>query len=569
MAEIMKAVLYIKKNIEDNSNRTLVNEMKSRMEDNDMGETDMDKEMKSKGYYKLQVQYNPASLSLSNSSETEEDEQAAGTKDGSVGRVSLNSRSVLSFELIFESTGLSYDKDYVKKNAEGIMALMLDNELNDVVFCYGGMSFKGEFNNVDINYTMFDHGGNPIWAVVSVSILEKKEDTQNEKSSASMSEYQGTAQYSYDSMVTEYEEFRNPVVVVKINQTDISENKSGLSVSEVEVELTSGFEASIAIFSIYNSFDKDRAAFRTDEIKKYIYLGSSVSISMGYSEISKIIFRGFIAKTNFIYEQGEIPHVQVTCMDAKGIMMSGSYAKQLVSGSYGDAVQEIFNKSVYTSMQDKEILTGLSIGQTPDAKESSEEENDCTIEMVNESDYEFVVRAAKKFNYEFFIDCGVAVFRKAKSDSEVKIILKLGETLKKFDIEYDITGLVESIYVRGMDTGKMKLIQAKSTMNNKISMGNKAKQLIKKSEKVFIDSTIKSQQDADYRGEYLLEDMSYRFGTLCCECIGIPELKPGSFVQVSGMGEPADNKFYVTSVRHVINAEGIYTSNITAKASSL
>ena len=569
MAEIMKAVLYIKKNIEDNSNRTLVNEMKSRMEDNDMGETDMDKEMKSKGYYKLQVQYNPASLSLSNSSETEEDEQAAGTKDGSVGRVSLNSRSVLSFELIFESTGLSYDKDYVKKNAEGIMALMLDNELNDVVFCYGGMSFKGEFNNVDINYTMFDHGGNPIWAVVSVSILEKKEDTQNEKSSASMSEYQGTAQYSYDSMVTEYEEFRNPVVVVKINQTDISENKSGLSVSEVEVELTSGFEASIAIFSIYNSFDKDRAAFRTDEIKKYIYLGSSVSISMGYSEISKIIFRGFIAKTNFIYEQGEIPHVQVTCMDAKGIMMSGSYAKQLVSGSYGDAVQEIFNKSVYTSMQDKEILTGLSIGQTPDAKESSEGENDCTIEMVNESDYEFVVRAAKKFNYEFFIDCGVAVFRKAKSDSEVKIILKLGETLKKFDIEYDITGLVESIYVRGMDTGKMKLIQAKSTMNNKISMGNKAKQLIKKSEKVFIDSTIKSQQDADYRGEYLLEDMSYRFGTLCCECIGIPELKPGSFVQVSGMGEPADNKFYVTSVRHVINAEGIYTSNITAKASSL
>lgn len=563
-----KAVLYIKKNISGQINLPSKNEETDETEV-DFTDNSMDEKMKSKGYYKLPVQYNPASLSLSNSSEAQDDEDAAGTKDGSGGKVSVNSRSILSFDLIFEAVKEFDDKEYVKKNAQGLLSLMLDSEFNDVVFCYGGMTFFGEFNHVGIHYTMFDGEGNPIWAVVSVSLIETGEEKQDKKSSQPSFSKKDTPQYSYDNLVAEYEEFKNPVVVIKINETDISENKSGLSVSEVEVELTCEFEASLATFSIYNSFDKDKAAFRTDEIKKYILLGSAVSISMGYNETSKLVFRGFIAKTNFIYEQGEIPHVQVTCMDVKGIMMSCCYAKQLTSASYGEAVQEIFNQTIYTTMQEKEILTGLSIAQTPDAREESKEENDCSIEMVNESDYEFVVRAAKKFNFEFFIDCGEVVFRKSKSDSLLKFILKLGDILKKFDIEYDITGLVENIHVRGMDTGKMKLIKAKRKFNNKISMGNKAKQLIKKSEKVYIDPTVKSQQDADYRGEYLLENMSYRFGTLHCECVGIPELKPGSFIQITGMGAPADNNFYVTNVRHFINSEGIYTSNVTAKASSI
>ena len=39
---------------------------------------------------------------------------------------------------------------------------------------------------------------------------------------------------------------------------------------------------------------------------------------------------------------------------------------------------------------------------------------DKTVEMVAESDYEFVVKAAKKYNYEFFVSGGNVYFRKAK-----------------------------------------------------------------------------------------------------------------------------------------------------------
>ncbi len=522
-------------------------------------------------FFELPVQYNPATLSLSNTAGEDEKE----TMFQSTEELSLNSRSTLSFDLIFEALEETADKDYVRIQAERILALTLDTDLSSVTFLYGEMAFFGEMVQADIKYTMFDEEGNPLWAIVSVKMVEKEDDeevksTQTEFLSENSSS-QNIFSYQYQSLKKEYENFETPVVVIRINQKDISDNKSGLSVADIEVDLTSGYEASLATFSIYDCFDKRAVSFRTEALKNYISLGSSVSISMGYGEITKIIFRGFIAKINFICEKEEMPYVQVTSLDIKGSMMSGCYAKQMKASCYSDAVREIFEKTVYARMQNQGIFTDLSIACTPDGKKTQGEnsESDLTIEMVNESDYEFIVRAAKKFNFEFYVERGKVIFRKAKSVRTVLMELRLNESLKSFDIEYDITGLTETVYVRGMDTGKMKLISAKSRHEEKISQGNKARQLLKNSERLYIDPTVRSQQDADYRVQYLLEEMSFRFGTLICDCVGLPELQPGNFVQVSGLGKPAENCFYITEVKHMIDTEGLYISKVTAKAAAI
>lgn len=527
---------------------------------------------KDNSFFELPVQYNPATISLSNTADSDTEEDSFQV----IENLSLNSRSTLSFDLIFEALEEGTDKDYVRIQTERILALALDTDLSSITFLYGKMTFRGELVRADIKYTMFDEEGNPLWAAVSVEMIEKEEDSEGLENAQPELSSKGPSgknifSYQYQALKKEYEDFETPVVIIKINQKDISDNKNGLSIADIEVDLTSGYEASMAVFSIYNCFDKKNVCFQTEALKKYIYLGSSVSISMGYSEIAKIIFRGFITKINFIYENGEMPYVQVTSLDVKGIMMSGCYAKQMKASCYSEAVREIFEKTVYTRMQNQEIFTDLSIARTPDHEDAQGEnsESDRTIEMVNESDYEFVVRAAKKFNFEFYVESGKVIFRKAKSINTALMELKLDESLKAFNIEYDITGLSDTIYVRGMDTGKMKLINAKSRHDHKISQGNKAKQLLKNSERLYIDPTVRSQQDADYRVEYLLEDMSFRFGTLLCDCVGLPELRPGNFVQISGIGEPAENCFYITEVKHIIDEEGIYISKVTAKAASV
>lgn len=377
---------------------------------------------------------------------------------------------------------------------------------------------------------------------------------------------ESVATYTYAELKTKYENFEHPLVVLTINGKVFADNKENLIVSDMEVELTSGYEASIASFTIYNSFDNDTSNFRIEEVKKYIFLGSSVEIAMGYGRYAQMVFCGFISKVNFFYEEGDMPGIRVTAMDIKGVMMANNYSKQLVATSYGEAVKEILGKSPYVGMTNSNLVKEIIVSDTPDKMKKVA---DRTIEMTAESDYEFVVKAAKKYNYEFFTECGNVYFRKAKQNAETVMTMGPADGLRNFDVEYDVTGLAETIKARSTDVSKAKVIEAKQKFNNKISIGNKAKKLIKKTEKVYLDATITSKEEADYRVESLMEEMSYRFGTLECSCIGMPELLPGRFFELTSLGEPPDNRFYLVRVVHKMDDDKGFHTKLYGKASSI
>ena len=380
------------------------------------------------------------------------------------------------------------------------------------------------------------------------------------------------ATYTYANLKSKYDNFHHPVIVLKVNGKDFAKNKAGLVVSDIEVELTSGFEASIASFMVYNTFDTDNSCYRINDIKAYIMLGSSVEIALGYEKEAQIVFCGYISRVNFVYEEGDMPGVRVTAMDVKGAMMANNYSRQLTATTYGEAVREILNKGPYMSMSGSQIIKQLIISDTPDkplVPPVPPKASDRTVEMVAESDYEFCVKAAKKYNYEFFTECGNVYFRPAKSNTEIVMAMGPAEGLRFFDIEYDITGLVETVKARSTDVGKAKLIEAQQKMNNKISIGNKAKKFVKKSEKVYLDATITSKEEAENRVNSLVEEISYRFGTLECVCIGLPELLPGKFFELKSMGSPPENKFYLHRVVHRVNEDEGFTTKLYGKAASI
>ena len=370
------------------------------------------------------------------------------------------------------------------------------------------------------------------------------------------------ATYEYESLKEKYSSFMKPSIVIRVNDKELTDKKKGFPVGEVEVELTSGYEASVAEFSIFNVYDLIQNEFLYEEVSNYIFLGSKVEIEMGYGNITTLVFIGVITRVNFLYETEGIPCIRVTAMDVKGVMMSGSYDLQLKATNYADAVKEILKRTAYEKLRNSGIIQNITVDDTPDKRNSMGQENDeasdKTIEMVAESDYEFVVKIGKRNNFEFFTECGNVIFRKAKSDT--KILMEISPTmpLRNFDISYDITGIVEKVVVRGMDVSKAKVIKAEKKFSNSISQGNKAKAVIKGSQKVYIDSTLSSKEEAETRVESLMENMSYRYGTLRCELIGIPELQPGHFIRMFGLGTGPDNKFYLNRVKHVYDDEGRY-----------
>lgn len=377
---------------------------------------------------------------------------------------------------------------------------------------------------------------------------------------------------TFESLEKKYSLFQHPVVVALVNDKNIS-GKNGFTVSDLVIDLTSGFEASTAELSLYGVYDIDKGQFQFDKVKKYILLGSRLDLYLGYGDQARQVFTGAITRVNFLYEKSGAPCIRLTAMDVKGVMMSGCYSKQLKADNFADAVTEILNRTAYEKLKSTQIIKGVYVTETPDKLRKAMSGGGMTVssqsvEMVAESDYEFVVKAAKKNNYEFFTECGNVYFRKAKADQSVLISIGPDTGLRSFDISYDVTGLTEKVTVRSMDVAKGQVISAQKKFSAKISQGSAAMAMLKGSEKVYIDPSVTSKEEAEERAASLMEQISYRYGSLRCEMIGIPELLPGHFVEVSGLGTGVDNTFYLSRVRHIMTEDGDYTVQLEGQAAS-
>lgn len=376
------------------------------------------------------------------------------------------------------------------------------------------------------------------------------------------------AAYEFDDLKTKYNVFQKPIAVLRIEDKDVG-GKKGYPISDVEIDLTCGYEASVAEFSLYKVYNKVRDCFEVaGALKKYIALGARTEIALGYGALAELVFVGVVTRVSYRYDAEEIPCIRVCAMDVKGVMMAGSYSRQLTAASYSAAVKEILMKNVYAGMQNSGIIRGIQVTDTPDQPApvpvGEAAVTDRSVEMAAESDYEFVVRAARRYNYEFFTECGIVLFRKAKADKDIRIAISSKSGLYHFDITYDVTGLVNKVTVRAVDAGKAKVIS--SGAKNRAALPAKAKALLKGSEKVYIDASAVSVEETGYRADSLMENISYRYGSLECEVQGLPEYLPGYFVEVTGVGGSADNKFYITRAVHKLSKEGRYTVKLEGKA---
>ncbi len=380
------------------------------------------------------------------------------------------------------------------------------------------------------------------------------------------------ADFVYNDLFNSYEEFREPLIEIEV-EGEVLKKEDGLAVTRAEIDLTSGYEAGLAEVTLVGAYKGETGAFDISKVKKYLLLGSMIRISLGYGAVLREVFRGFIARVNFIVpggKGGDVPSIQLTAMDIKGNMMANRHSKRLSSKCYSDAVKEVIQGNPFFGYKDgqQKDFTELVIDDTPDKPSGDStsqqgsgqsETDDKRVEMVEESDYEFVVKAAKKYNYEFFAVGKTLYFIQARKNKDILIELSLAEGIKSLNVGYDITGLVGQVEVRNVDPDKGGFIGKSQNINNKISMGNKAKPLVSDQSLVYIDPTADDQDKAGYRAGYLADKAGYSLGSLHAQTVGIPELIPGRFMTIKDSGKPVENDFYLTRVKHVFTRAGYYT----------
>ena len=103
------------------------------------------------------------------------------------------------------------------------------------------------------------------------------------------------ATHDYNDLKTKYDNFQHPIIVLTIDGKEYAKNHPDIGISDIEIELTSGYEASIATFCLYNTFDNETSKFHIEDI----YIGSGVELALGYEKEVRQVFNGFISKVNF------------------------------------------------------------------------------------------------------------------------------------------------------------------------------------------------------------------------------------------------------------------------------
>ncbi|MCR5467357.1 MAG: hypothetical protein K6F37_00210 [Lachnospiraceae bacterium] len=156
------------------------------------------------GYIPLEVQYNPSSIKLNTTGKG-----SGGYLIGSnnVTQASqLISQTQMSFELIIEninnqdafdmtSMGFNVETIYdlakdlaggpfsVINQVQGLLGLINNKATQDMIFMWGDMAFRGKLMDVNVEYTMFNKDGNPIYAKVGMTLqhIYDQNDKEDQK----------------------------------------------------------------------------------------------------------------------------------------------------------------------------------------------------------------------------------------------------------------------------------------------------------------------------------------------------------------------------------------------------
>lgn len=352
-----------------------------------------------------------------------------------------------------------------------------------------------------------------------------------------------SATTDFKSLVKKYDNFNAPAVEITVGSTKLMSGKD-LDIVSVEIELTSGYEASGCVFVIAGSYDVEKTDFSTDI--SAVQIGEKVEVSIGYVR-KEAVFNGYVNQIDYCYGMDDEEFgIRVECMDAKGLLMKNRRLEFFTEKSADAIVKKVLSEAPVSS-----YLSGKEVDTCP--------KEDVPLRSHMMTDYELIVEQASKQGYEFFIIQGKAYFRKKQKVTST--LMKLSPQNGIIGARFSVSGqhLVKKIEVRSIDESNGKQIKGNATISGKFSKGSSGNMLLGNSTQVFYEPGVKDTNEAKKRAEARAEAIADQFGELECECVGIPELAPGRFIQVEKLSSQANRKYYIQYVKHVIDESGYRT----------
>lgn len=331
----------------------------------------------------------------------------------------------------------------------------------------------------------------------------------------------------FAKLANQYGNFRVALIKVKINGQDVV---TSMHLRIAELTVTCSLKAAgCAVMKIGGCYQEEQSGFDS-KVKDKFKLGTVVSIELGYLSHAECVFKGYVEMLGVEFSEDKL--LVVTLMDARRLMMTGGKKQQLLDvKNYSDAFQLVIGN--YGKLCSVECDTTNDKLERPISQTSN--------------DYEFITKElARKGNREFFIFAEKAYFRKMNSNTSA--IMKLRHGRELFELKVDYGYLDKKIKVLGYDQSDQQQVSFEKAIKSSISQTS----VMTTPEFIIADQDVDSQDKAKNRAEFIAQFEKNRSCMGTGKTIGLPELVPGRYVEVELADSLANQKFYISEVKHSV-----------------
>lgn len=275
--------------------------------------------------------------------------------------------------------------------------------------------------------------------------------------------------------------------------------------------------------------------------------GAKCVFSVGYGTSKTKVFQGFLYEVvwNDPLTQGAL-ELEAVFLDVRGRLMLSSNADAGRTRTLSQMVQTILSQSFCT-----QLASTPTIGTFP------EDWNFPSLRL-GLSDYNVLCQIASFLCYEFYAWADTLYFGPPRSNSTAMLTFHGADGLIKLERRRTLAGQCAAVAVSGTDDqgGRIYARQARTK-----DSGFAAKQMaqVLSNDLYQPEPTVRTMAQAQTLSKARMQARQHQAGGISGRCLGTPELRPGRFLEFSGLSSAVNGSYYIHTIRHTLDVTGFTT----------
>lgn len=290
-------------------------------------------------------------------------------------------------------------------------------------------------------------------------------------------------------------------------------------------------------------------------------LGKRIHVQMGYADQLLSMAHCVISTLTPRFSESGPPTMGVTALDSMFKLR--------------DRKPKEGEQKKFVNMADWEIAQVVAQRNQLKFKATQEGEVHDIVVQKNQDEAQFLFERASKLFYDCYIEVDpqsgeeTLFFVKPKDGSrggKKVYVFEWGKSLINFNPALSIAKQVSKVTVRGWDPKTKSKIEYTATKSDIPGAGGggtsgpeAAEKRLQDKEDTVVDAPVTSKQEARDLAMSLLRERARQFNKGSGQVIGLPDLRPGNYVHLEGLGKRFSGEYKVRKVEHSIGSSGYRT----------